>query len=291
MFIPQDDRSPVMQVKMFRSKFFASARRVALFVMASTTAFTALAQTNSTSSLLPDDPGSLQAAQSQTQSTNPVTGPSVPPPKQSPPQNESQKYSYDGKQTKRILGIVPNFRAVSADTRLPPETWKQKFRESSEDAFDYSDFIFVGILSGVNLAEGSYPEFHSGAAGYGRYYWHSLADQIDEDYQVEFIFPSLLRQDSRYYTLGHGGFARRVYYAFSRIAITRTDGGNRTFNASEVVGAGAAAGISNFYYPSQERTWTKTGQRWVLNVGLDGATFAFKEFWPDLNSRFFHQKD
>src|ERR1700722_691871 len=30
----------------------------------------------------------------------------------------------EGKQTKRILGIIPNFRAVSVDTHLPPQTPK-----------------------------------------------------------------------------------------------------------------------------------------------------------------------
>jgi hypothetical protein len=236
---------------------------------------------------LPDDPSS---AFSQSANT-----PSAPAPasqsQQAAPKSDPQNGSLEGKQTKRILGIVPNFRSVSVDEKLPPESIKDKFTESSEDAFDYSDFIFVALLSGVAQAEGSYPEFHQGMVGYGRYYWHSLADQVDEDYQVEFIFPAALHQDSRYYTLGHGGFPKRIFYAFSRIAVTRTDRGNETFNTSEVVGAGAAAGISDLYYPSRERTWTKTGQRWVLNVGLDGATFMFKEFWPDLNNKFFHQKD
>lgn len=260
---------------------------LAFFLLAGLATVTAVAQSAS-SSLLPDDPSFAQAGQS----TNPVTGPSVPPPQQqTPAQPEKPKYSYEGKQTKRILGIVPNFRSVSVDAKLQPQSAKDKFKGASEDAFDYSDFIFVGILSGVNLAEASYPEFHSGIVGYGRYYWHSLADQIDEDYQVEFVFPALFHQDSRYYTLGRGGFPKRVLYSFSRIAITRTDGGRETFNASEAVGAGGAAGVANLYYPGQERTWTKTGQRWVLNLGLDGATFVFKEFWPDLNNRFFHQKD
>lgn len=196
----------------------------------------------------------------------------------------------EGRQTKRILGIVPNFRSVSVDEKLPPDSAKNKFKESSQDAFDYSDFIFVGMLAGVAEVQGSYPEFHKGAAGFGRYYWHSLADQVDEDYQVEFIFPTLFRQDSRYYTLGRGGFFKRTGYAFSRVLITRTDSGNATFNASEIIGAGAASGISDLYYPSRERTWTKTGQHWVLNCSLDGATFIFKEFWPDLNNKFFHQK-
>jgi hypothetical protein len=74
------------------------------------------------------------------------------------------------------------------------------------------------------------------------------------------------------------------------VFITRTDAGNNTFNASEIIGAGAAAGISTLYYPSHYDTWTKTGQRWLINVGLDGGTFIFKEFWPDINSKIFHQK-
>lgn len=199
--------------------------------------------------------------------------------------------SLAGKQTKRILGIVPNFRSVSADTKLPPETVKEKFMESTQDSFDYSSFIFVGLLAGVAQAQNSYPEFHQGAAGFARYYWHTLADQADENYQVEFIFPTVLHQDSRYYTLGHGGVLKRTLYSFDRVLITRSDSGRETFNASEIIGAGAASGISDLYYPSIERTWTKTGQRWLVNVSLDGATFIFKEFWPDLNDRFFHQKD
>lgn len=202
-----------------------------------------------------------------------------------------QNGSLQGKQTKRILGIIPNFRSVSADVKLPPDSPKDKFKESTEDAFDYSDFIFVGILSGVSQAEGSYPEFGNGGVAYGRYYWHNLADQVDEDYQVEFVFPVLFHQDSRYYTLGHGGFLKRTAYAFSRVLITRNDAGNETFNSAEIVGAGAASGISDLYYPSPERTWTKTGQRWLVNCSLDGGTFIFKEFWPDINNRFFHQKN
>ncbi len=197
----------------------------------------------------------------------------------------------EGRQTKRILGIVPNFRSVSANVKLPPESVKEKFIETTQDSFDYSSFIFVGILAGVAQAQNSSPEFRQGAVGYGRYYWHTFVDEADENYQVEFFFPSALRQDPRYYTLGHGGLFKRTLYSFSRVLITRTDAGGETLNTSEIVGAGAASGISDLYYPSVDRTWTKTGQRWLLNIGLDGGTFIFKEFWPDVNSHTFHQKD
>jgi hypothetical protein len=258
-----------------------------LFVFIALFATWASAQSDSDS--LPNDPSAVLLGGS-TDSSSAVAGAQSQTQPTSTP-SSSQNGSLEGKQTKRILGIIPNFRSVSVDQKLPPESVKEKFKESSEDAFDYSDFIFVAFLAGVDQAEGSYPEFHQGMVGYGRYYWHDLADQADEDYQVEFVFPALLHQDSRYYTLGRGSFPKRLFYAFSRIAVTHTDSGSEVFNASEVVGVGAAAGISDLYYPSRERTWTKTGQRWVLNMGLDGATFSFKEFWPDLNNKFFHQKN
>jgi hypothetical protein len=111
----------------------------------------------------------------------------------------------EGQQTKRILGIVPNFQSVSVITKLPRETVKEKFMDATEDSFDYSAFIFTGALAGISQASNSVPEFHQGVAGHARYYWHTFADQTDENYMVEFVFPTVLHQDGRYYTLGHGG--------------------------------------------------------------------------------------
>ena len=197
----------------------------------------------------------------------------------------------DGQQTKRILWVIPNFRAVSAGANLPPQSAKEKFKTGALDSFDYSSFIFVGAQAGISQASNAYPAFRQGAAGYGRYYWHTFADQTDENLWVEGILPVVLHQDSRYYTLGHGGIIKRGFYAVSRTVITRTDSGGETFNASEILGAGTAAGISSAYYPTQYRTWTKIGQRWLTNVLLDFGTFAVKEFWPDVNARIFHLSD
>jgi hypothetical protein len=194
-------------------------------------------------------------------------------------------------QTKRILWIVPNFRAVSTGTKLPKQSVKDKFKTAALDSFDYSSFIFAGIQAGISQATDSYPEFHQGVAGYGRYYWHTFADQADENLWVEGILPSALHQDSRYYTLGRGGFVKRGFYAVTRVVITRTDSGGETFNASEVFGAGTAAAISSAYYPSRYQDWTKIGQRWLTNVLIDGGTFGAKEFWPDVNRAIFHQSE
>jgi hypothetical protein len=246
--------------------------------------------------LLLPSPASLQTVVAAAIPDAPTPSP-VPDGQQSPSASTSSTasgaptQSDEGQQTKRILWIVPNFRAVSVGAKLPPQSVKEKFKTGALDSFDYSSFIFVGIQSGISQATDAYPAFRQGAAGYARYYWHTFADQTDENLWVEGILPSVLRQDSRYYTLGHGGFIKRGLYAVSRTVITRTDSGGETFNASEILGSGIAAGISSVYYPTQYRTWTKIGQRWLTNALLDFGTFAAKEFWPDVNHAIFHESD
>ena len=227
---------------------------------------------------LPDAPASQQAA--------PAAGGAA----QSEQPSEHSEHS--DPQTKRILGIFPNFRAVTADQHLPPQSVKDKFVTASEDSFDYSAVVLPLALAGEQELTNATPEFGHGGAGYGRYFWHTYVDQTSENYWVEFIVPTVTREDTRYYTLGPGGGGnwRRMGYALSRAVVTRDDAGHDTFNASEVVGAGIAAGISNLYYPSRERSFSNTADKWSVNVGIDAATFIIREFWPDINHILFHGK-
>ncbi len=196
--------------------------------------------------------------------------------------------SVTGQQTKRILFVIPNFRSVSVDQVLPPQSPKEKFKLMIQESFDYSSFIYVGVLAGAADIQKSYPEFGDGADAYGRYYWHGFADNLSGNFFTEAALPVLTHEDPRYYTLGRGGVVKRTIYSISRLAITRSDltatnAAHNTLNISEIVGNGAAAGISGLYYPSKYRTWTKTGQKWILQIGLDGASNIVKEFWPDIN--------
>jgi hypothetical protein len=194
-------------------------------------------------------------------------------------------------QTKRILGIVPNFRAVSTDEKLPPQTVKEKFVTTTQDSFDYSAAVIPIVLAGYSMAVDANPSFGQGLSGYGQYLWRAALDQTSENYLVEFVVPVMTRQDSRYYTLGRGGFFKRTGYALSRAVITRSDSGKNVFNTSEVVGAGASAGLSSTYYPASQRSFSSTVDQWGLNVGVDAFTFVLKEFWPDINHKFFHYDD
>ena len=215
--------------------------------------------------------------------------------------NEQQKPPTDvarpcndsnGEQTKRIFWVIPNYRAVSADTHLPALRVKQKFWLATRDSFDYSAFILAGLLAGYSQATNASPEFDDGAAASARYYWHSFADEAVGNYFTEAIVPSLTREDPRYYTLGrlHGGFFRRAGYAVTRLVITRSDSGGTMFNFSEIVGNGLGAGASDLYYPTQERNLGQTGTKWATQIGIDGIANLLKEFWPDISHRALHER-
>jgi hypothetical protein len=196
----------------------------------------------------------------------------------------------EGKQTKRILWIVPNFSAVSADTQLPRLSAGGKFRLAVADSVDYSSFAWAAVLAGQSMVLNSYPELHQGAAGYGRYYWRAFADQASGAFFTEALVPAVTHEDPRYYTLGHGGFLRRTAYALSQLVLTKTDSDGIGFNFSEILGNGMEAGLSNLYYPPQERDFRKTGENWATGLESAALNNVVKEFWPDIRHKLLRQK-
>jgi len=198
----------------------------------------------------------------------------------------------DEQQSKRILGMLPNFRTVSAGDVVPEETPRQKFVTASEDNFDYTSLFFAGVIAADSYVTNATPEFHQGAAGYARYYWHTVADQAIENYFVELIVPAITHEDSRYYAMGRegGGFWKRAGYSLSRVVVTKKDAGGATFNISEIAGSAAAVSVSNFYYPTVERTVSNGFRNWGLDITYDAVTFAFHEFWPDISRAVFGHK-
>lgn len=192
-------------------------------------------------------------------------------------------------QPKRILGIMPNFRAVSAGEVPPPPTPKQAFVIATRNSFDYSSFIFVGITSELAQASNAHPQLGKGVAGYGRYYWRGFLDKTDGNYLVIFALPSVLHEDERYYSMGEGSFLKRAAYASSRILITPDYHGHNTFNASEIFGRAAAQGISTTYYPSHDRTIGALAVKFGWAMGRDALTNTFREFWPDIATHVLHR--
>jgi len=192
-------------------------------------------------------------------------------------------------QPKRILGVMPNFRAVSAGAKAPPPTPKQAFKIATQNSFDYSSFIFVGITSAMAEWSDAHSQLGDGFKGYGRYYWRGFADKTDGNYWVIFLLPTVFHQDERYYAMGKGSFWKRATYSSTRIFVTPDYQGHNTFNVSEVLGRGIAQGISLSYYPSKTRTVSALATKYAYALGRDALTNTFREFWPDIATHVLHR--
>jgi len=197
-----------------------------------------------------------------------------------------------GKQTKRMFWVVPNFGAVDANEQLPALSIGDKFALAAHDGLvDYSTFTWTGILAAQGLLLNSDPELGRGIKGYGRYYWRNYVDGVSGTFFTEAIVPSITHEDPRYYTMGSGGFFRRMGYAISRTFVTKNDSGGEEFNWSEVGGNALEAGLSNGYYPPQERGVSQTARNWATQMESAILNHIFQEFWPDIRRDIFRVKN
>ncbi len=187
-------------------------------------------------------------------------------------------------ESKRILGVLPNYRTAEMSAASIPLTPNQKLRIAVKDSFDYPLIFIAAAYAGLYQAEGNHPEFGQGAKGYFSRLGTSYADQVDGNMLTEGFLPVLFREDPRYFRMNQGSIKRRAWYAASRVFITRTDSGNNSFNFAEVVGNGIAAGIALSYYPDS-RSGGDYVENWLTQIGTDAASQMLKEFWPDIKRK------
>ncbi len=215
------------------------------------------------------------------ESPDPRTDSQLAPVKQEPPKDDTH-----------ILGVVPNYTAVNEPSFVyRPIPASEKFNIAAHDSFDPFNWVLTGIYAAVYQAENDYPQFGQGAQGYGKRYGATFADGAISTYISEGILPALLHEDPRYFRLGSGSKWKRAGYAVTRVLITRTDAGAERFNNSEIFGNLGAAAIASSYYPSLNRTFGDTIEKFSINVISDAGFNVLREFWPDMRRKVLHKGD
>jgi len=181
----------------------------------------------------------------------------------------------------RMLGIVPAFNEVIGGTAVPL-TPKQKFKLFLVGSVDPYQFVIAGLDAGIEQAQDTYPEYHFGIQGYSRRYAASFFDNWDGNFWGNAVLPSLLKQDPRYFRLGHGSPLHRIFYTALSTVRAKGDNGKWQPNYSNVAGNFIGGAISNFYYPQSDRGVELTLER-GLTVTVEGVIGALaEEFYPDL---------
>jgi len=190
---------------------------------------------------------------------------------------------------KRVLGVLPNYRTTNLTPDYSPITPKQKITIALKDSFDYPLMGVGAAYAGLYQLEDSHPQFGQGVKGYLRRFGTSYCDQVVGNMMTEGVLPIAFHEDPRYFRLGEGRIRHRVWYALTRIVVTRTDTGAKTFNFAEVVGNGVAAGVGLSYY-SDDRDVHDYLQNWGTQLATDAVSQVLKELWPDIKHRYFHHK-
>lgn len=196
-------------------------------------------------------------------------------PQNAPPQGES----------KRILGIVPNYRTSPSLQNYEPLTSREKFKIASEDSFDRGTIVLAALFGGEGQLANNNRSFGQGAAGYAQYFGASYGDFVIGDYLTEAVFPTFLHQDPRYFRRGTGSGWSRLGYAVKQIFWTHADSGGTEFNYSEIIGNSVAVAISTAYY-ANNRTAGDGVSKLGMQLGVDMASNILKEFWPELQRKF-----
>jgi hypothetical protein len=99
-----------------------------------------------------------------------------------------------------------------------------------------------------------------------------------------FAVASLLKQDPRYHPSPRRGVWRRVGHALSRVVVARGDDGSSQFNYSNIVGIGAAAGLSNTWHRDQDSGAAETAARFGLGIAAYVGVKLLQEFIVHRNS-------
>ncbi len=192
--------------------------------------------------------------------------------------SEVAKAQVKDEEKQRILGVIPNFY-VTYDPHPLPITPREKFELAWKTTVDPVTFAIVGGIAGVQQALDTFSGYGEGAEGYAQRYGASYADGAIGTFIGSAILPSLLKQDPRYFYKGSGSKRSRILYAIANSVICKGDNGRWQPNYSNMLGSLAAGGISNLYYPAQNRNGLGlTFENTVTGIGASAGANLVEEF-------------
>ncbi len=194
------------------------------------------------------------------------------------PRFEVAEEELKAQEKQRIFGVIPNFY-VSYGPDAAPLATKQKFQLAWRSTIDPVNFAITGVIAGVQQATNTPSAYGQGAQGYAKRYGASYADLVTGTFIGGAILPSLLKQDPRYFYKGTGSVRSRVLYAIANSVICKGDNGHWQPNYSAILGSLASGGISNLYYPEQNRNGAAlTVENTLIGIGETAATNLLQEF-------------
>jgi hypothetical protein len=214
-------------------------------------------------------------------------------PAQQPASDQTQHQKADEQlkeqEKQRVLGVVPAFN-TSYRFDAVSLTAGQKMSLAFRSSIDPVTFAAAFLVAGYHEALDDDTGFRWGIEGYGRRSGASYLDAFDGTIIGNGILPAVLRQDPRYFRMGHGTVTHRLLYSLATNVICKHDNtGKWEPNYSNVAGNIISGAISNLYYPPSNSGWGQTITNGLTVTAEGGVGSVFQEFWPDISRKFLHK--
>jgi hypothetical protein len=194
------------------------------------------------------------------------------------PREEVAEEQIKLEEQQRVLGVIPNFY-VSYIPDAVSLTSKQKFKLAWRTVIDPFTLVVVAGAAGVEQAQNHFIGYGQGVQGYAKRFGAGYADTFSGTFIGAAILPSLLKQDPRYFYKGTGSPPSRFLYAIANSVICKGDNKRWQPNYSNILGNLAAGGISNLYYPPQDRDGAElTFENAAIGVASTAIANLFEEF-------------
>lgn len=161
-----------------------------------------------------------------------------------------------------------------------------KFLLFVSGTFNPVTFIASGFNAGLDQAANRDPSFGQGAAGYGKRFGASFADEASSKFFRDFAYPSIFSEDPRYYRLGRGSSGRRLWHAVEHAFVAHRDNGDRMINVSEWLGTASVVALSNVYHPGNQRGFAPAARQVGYSIIEDVGFDVLREFWPETARKF-----
>jgi hypothetical protein len=172
----------------------------------------------------------------------------------------------------RTWGSLPDAPSVQ------PPTQAEKFRTFVDEARSPLTLGAVGVNAGI-MRETELGRLTPGRqASLTALYKGVLIQKESSAFFGKYLYPSLLKQDPRYYPSSSSSFLGRATYAASRILITRNNSGKRTLNTSYFLGVLTSVAIATAYRPYRARSTSATLKTFGSTIGSDAGINLFHEF-------------
>lgn len=178
---------------------------------------------------------------------------------------------------------LPHYKAGDILCSFSP---MDKFKYFVQDSIDPVTVLQVMFFSGIDQWQNSEPQFGQGLQGYAHRWGANQASDATGRFFSEFLYPTILSEDPRYYRLGAGSGGKRLTHALLHAFVAHSDSGRRMPNISEWAGTTSGVLLSDIYHP--HTTHGVGGVAWSVsfNILQDTGFDVLREFWPEIARKF-----